>query len=249
MTDFELTETDRLLMTTKQVRKRLDLTKEVPIKTVLECIEVASRAPIGGNAQVNRWMLVNDPKTKEALADLYRREGTAYLENGKKQVEELGGDATQRAVVDSSLYLLDHLHEVPMMIIPIRNDRPGTSVFDQATFWGSVTPGVWSLQLALRARGIGSAWTTLHLYHEHEASNLLGIPESVTQIALLPTAYYTGSHVSQCWFVLSYLVDSMGIEATQEDLSDNLASFFTEALIEHPPAEAMHSPRLGTKKR
>ena len=87
MTDFELTETDRLLMTTKQVRKRLDLTKEVPIKTVLECIEVASRAPIGGNAQVNRWMLVNDPKTKEALADLYRREGTAYLENGKKQVK------------------------------------------------------------------------------------------------------------------------------------------------------------------
>ena len=192
MTDFELTETDRLLMTTKQVRKRLDLTKEVPIKTVLECIEVASRAPIGGNAQVNRWMLVNDPKTKEALADLYRREGTAYLESGKKQVEELGGDATQRAVVDSSLYLLHHLHEVPMMIIPIRNDRPGTSVFDQATFWGSVTPGVWSLQLALRARGIGSAWTTLHLYHESEASNLLGIPESVTQIALLPTAYYTG---------------------------------------------------------
>ena len=192
MTDFELTETDRLLMTTKQVRKRLDLTKEVPVKTVLECIEVASRAPIGGNAQVNRWMLVNDPETKEALANLYRKEGAAYLENGKKQVEELGGDATQRAVVDSSLYLLDHLHEVPMMIIPIRNDRPGTSVFDQATFWGSVTPGVWSLQLALRARGIGSAWTTLHLYHENEASNLLGIPESVTQIALLPTAYYTG---------------------------------------------------------
>ena len=118
--------------------------------------------------------------------------GTAYLENGKKQVEELGGDATQRAVVDSSLYLLDHLHEVPMMIIPIATIDQAPACLIRPRFEGSVTPGVWSLQLALRARGIGSAWTTLHLYHENEASNLLGIPESVTQIALLPTAYYTG---------------------------------------------------------
>ena len=90
-------------MTTKQVRKRLDLTKEVPIKTVLECIEVASRAPIGGNAQVNRWMLVNDPKTKEALADLYRREGTAYLENRKNKLKKWG--ATQpNARLSTPLY-------------------------------------------------------------------------------------------------------------------------------------------------
>ena len=192
MSDFDLTEIDRLLMTTKQVRKRLDLNREVPVDVVLHCIDVASRAPIGGNAQVNRWMIVNDPKAKQELADLYRREGTAYLESGRKQVDEIGGDATQRAVVESSIYLLDHLHEVPMMIIPLRNDRPGQSVFDQATFWGSVTPGVWSLQLALRARGIGSAWTTLHLYHENDASKILGIPDTVTQIALLPTAYFTG---------------------------------------------------------
>ena len=192
MSDFDLTEIDRLLMTTKQVRKRLDLTREVPVDVVLHCIDVASRAPIGGNAQINRWMIINDPKAKGQLADLYRKEGTAYLENGRKQVSETGGDATQRAVVESSLYLLDHLHEVPMMIIPLRNDRPGQTVFDQATFWGSVTPGVWSLQLALRARGIGSAWTTLHLYHENEASKILGIPDTVTQIALLPTAYFTG---------------------------------------------------------
>jgi len=71
-------------------------------------------------------------------------------------------------------------------------DRPGTSTFAQATFWGSVTPGVWSLQLALRARGIGSAWTTLHLQHENDAARLLGIPDTVTQIALLPTAFFTG---------------------------------------------------------
>jgi nitroreductase len=51
---------------------------------------------------------------------------------------------------------------------------------------------VWSFQLVLRSRGIGSAWTTLHLHHEREVGELLGIPETVTQVALLPVAYYRG---------------------------------------------------------
>ena len=106
----------------------------------------------------------------------------------------MGNDPTATRVVESSLHLLEHLHEVPLMIIPIRLDRPGTSIFDHATYWGSVTPGVWSLQLALRSRGIGSAWTTLHLQHEQDAAELLGLPASVTQIALLPTAYFTGNN-------------------------------------------------------
>jgi nitroreductase len=192
MTEFNLAETDSLLKTTKQVRRRLDLTRPVPVDTVLECIDVASRAPIGGNIEINRWLVIDDAATKAALADLYREFGADYLEQGRKTVESMGNERTAKAVVDSSLHLLDHLHEVPMMIVPVRNDRPGPSTFDQATFWGSVIPGVWSLQLALRARGIGSAWTTLHLYKEGEAAKLLGLPDTVTQVALLPTAYFTG---------------------------------------------------------
>lgn len=192
MTDFNLAEIDRLLTTTKQVRRRLDLTRSVPTDVVLECIDVASRAPIGGNMEVNRWLIVDDPETKRGLAELYRKFGADYLEAGRQQVSAAGSDPTATRVVESSIYLLDHLHEVPMMIIPLRLGIPETSTFGQATFWGSVTPGVWSLQLALRARGIGSTWTTLHLYQEKEAAALLGLPETVTQIALLPTAYFTG---------------------------------------------------------
>ena len=183
---------DYFLTTTKQVRRRLDLTQQVPTDVVLECIDLASRAPIGGNLERNRWLLVDDPETRSALADLYARFGRGYLEAGQKQIESMGNDPTAARVVESSMYLLEHLHEVPLMIIPIKLDRPGTTTFEQATYWGSVTPGVWSLQLALRARGIGSAWTTLHLQHEEEAAELLGLPASVTQIALLPTAYFTG---------------------------------------------------------
>ena len=183
---------DYFLTTTKQVRRRLDLTQQVPTDVVLECIDLASRAPIGGNLERNRWLLVDDPETRSALADLYARFGRGYLEAGQKQIESMGNDPTAARVVESSMYLLEHLHEVPLMIIPIKLDRPGTTTFEQATYWGSVTPGVWSLQLALRARGIGSAWTTLHLQHEEDAAELLGLPASVTQIALLPTAYFTG---------------------------------------------------------
>ena len=183
---------DYFLTTTKQVRRRLDLNRQVPTDVVLECIDLASRAPIGGNLERNRWLLVDDPETRSALADLYARFGRGYLEAGQKQIESMGNDPTAARVVESSMYLLEHLHEVPLMIIPIKLDRPGTSTFEQATYWGSVTPGVWSLQLALRARGIGSAWTTLHLQHEEDAAELLGLPASVTQIALLPTAYFTG---------------------------------------------------------
>ena len=183
---------DYFLTTTKQVRRRLDLTQQVPTDVVLECIDLASRAPIGGNLERNRWLLVDDAETRFALADLYARFGRGYLEAGQKQIESMGNDPTAARVVESSMYLLEHLHEVPLMIIPIKLDRPGTSTFEQATYWGSVMPGVWSLQLALRARGIGSAWTTLHLQHEEDAAELLGLPASVTQIALLPTAYFTG---------------------------------------------------------
>ena len=192
MADSPIESLDYFLTTTKQVRRRLDLNQQVPTEMVLECIDLASRAPIGGNLERNRWLLVDDAETRLALADLYARFGRGYLEAGQKQIESMGNDSTAARVVESSMYLLEHLHEVPLMIIPIKLDRPGTTTFEQATYWGSVTPGVWSLQLALRARGIGSAWTTLHLQHEEDAAELLGLPASVTQIALLPTAYFTG---------------------------------------------------------
>ena len=173
MKDFDLASVDHVLTTTKQVRRRLDLGRSVPVDTMLECIDIASRAPIGGNVEKNRWLIVDDPATKQSLSELYRAQGSDYIAAGRQKVQEMGSDATAKRVMDSANFLLENLHDVPMMVIPLRMDRPGTSTFEQATFWGSVIPGVWSLQLALRARGIGSAWTTLHLYEEQAAHDLL----------------------------------------------------------------------------
>jgi len=190
-TGFDLAETDRLLTTTKQVRKRLDLTRSVPYAELLECIEIAGHAPMGGNLERNRWIVVDDPELKARIAERFAEVGRPYLAVNS----ELRGDDRSQKVIDSASFLVDHLAEVPALVISMRLDRPPLSPGSQggaAAYYGSVLPGVWSFQLAARARGIGSAWTTFHLEHEAEIAELLGIPASVTQVCLLAVGYYTG---------------------------------------------------------
>ena len=191
MTDFDLNEVDRLLKTTNQVRKRLDLDPEVPLDLLLDCIEVAGHAPVGGNLERNRWIIVTDPELKAEIAHYYAEVGRPYLSASSGIRTD---DRTSR-VIDSSIHLIDHLHEVPALVIPLRLDRPPSGENEAGAaggWWGSVLPGVWSFQLAARARGLGSTWTTFHLAHEAKIAELLGIPETVSQCALLPVAFYTG---------------------------------------------------------
>jgi nitroreductase len=190
---FDLEQTDRLLSTTRAVRKRLDLTRPVPREVVFECLQLATQAPSGGNTQPWRWLVVDDPDTRGALADLYRKAYGPYIEMQKALVREAGGDDNS-PVIRSSDYLADHIHEVPVMVIPCLLSRlpAGASTVDVAGFYGSILPATWSFMLALRSRGLGSAYTTLHLHEEAAAAELLGIPDTVTQCALIPVAYTVG---------------------------------------------------------
>jgi nitroreductase len=188
---------DELLTTTRSVRKRLDLTRPVPPEVLEECIEIALQAPTGSNAQGWQFLFVTDAAKRRALADLYKRAFLPYV-NRREQPQYGEGDprAAQRPrVLESAMYLMDHLHEVPVHFIPCIEGRvENAPAFAQASVYGSILPAVWSFMLAARARGIGSAWTTLHLPFEKEAAELLGIPyEKFTQVALLPVAYYTGA--------------------------------------------------------
>lgn len=187
---------DELLTTTRAVRKRLDLTRPVPRELLLECVEVALQAPTGSNRQGWHFVFVEDPETKAGLADLYRRGYDPYAAGPRPQWET-GDPRAERmdAVQSSSRHLRDHFHEVPVLLVPVQEGRlpEGADVFWQASYWGSLLPAVWSFMLAARARGLGTAWTTLHLPHEREAAELLGLPfESYTQGGLVPVAYYTG---------------------------------------------------------
>jgi nitroreductase len=194
MTEIDIAAADHLLMTTKQVRKRMDFSRPVPRQLLLDCIEVASRAPMGGNLERNRWMVIDDKEVMAKIAPFYQSIGRAYL--AANQVGELAD--RQAKVIDSAMYLVDHIAEAPAWVIAMRLDRlpAGASNGAVSGYQGSVIPGVWSFQLAARARGLGSAWTTFHLEHEREVAEILGIPESVTQVALLPVGYYTGDDFS-----------------------------------------------------
>lgn len=190
---FDLEVTDHLLSTTRAVRKRLDLTREVPREVVLDCIRLSQQAPTGSNTQGWRWLVVTDAEKRAALADLYRKVGTGYLADGRAQAEASGHVQTAR-VLDSATFLMDHLHEVPVHVIPCLKGRlaEGAPSVVAASFFGSIYPAVWSFQLALRSRGLGSALTTMHLAFEKKAAELLGIPDDVTQCGLLPVAYTVG---------------------------------------------------------
>ena len=193
MTGFDLTETDRLLTTTRAVRKRLDLSRPVPREVVLECLRIANQAPSGGNSQPWRWLVVDDAEVRAKLAEVYRRSYGPYIAMQKAAIAKAGGD-DDSAVIRSSDYLADHIHEVPVFVIPCLLTRlpENASSADTSGFYGSILPSVWSFMLALRSRGLGSVFTTLHLHNEDEAAAVLGIPETVTQVALIPVAYTKG---------------------------------------------------------
>ena len=185
----DIAATDRLLTTTRAVRKRLDLSRPVPRDVVLDCLRLAIQAPTGGNSQGWRWLVVDDAGLREKVAALYRKRANPYLD-GYRQL----APGPDNPVLDSSQYLTEHLHEVPVFVIPCLLGRlPETPTNEEgAGFYGSILPAVWNLQLALRSRGLGSVFTTLHLAYEQEAGEILGIPDTVTQAALIPVAYTIG---------------------------------------------------------
>ena len=193
---MDLSTVDKLLTTTRSVRKRLDLQRPVEATVLTKCLELAMQAPTGSNMQGWHWLVVTDAKKRTALADIYRKAFAIYRDMNMASTLPANDVRTSQMprIVDSATYLADHLHEVPVHLIPCIEGRvENAGVVGQASVYGSILPAVWSFMLAARARGLGSAWTTLHLMFEQEAAQILGIPETITQTALLPVAYFTGT--------------------------------------------------------
>jgi nitroreductase len=194
---MDITTVEKLLTSTRSVRKRLDLTREVPLDLIKTCLELAIQAPTGSNSQNWRFVLVTDPQKRKAIADLYAKSFAIYAKEGAENAPKLAPSdpRSQRMmkVVSSAVYLSQNMADVPLFIIPCLLGRvEKATVMDQASFYGSILPAAWSLMLAMRANGLGTAWTTLHLRYEKEVAEILDIPEDFTQTALLPVAYFKG---------------------------------------------------------
>jgi nitroreductase len=191
---------EELLTTTRSVRRRLDLTRPVTREVVEGCLRLAFQAPNGSNRQMWGWVLVDDPDVKAAMSAIYG----AAMDDYVKMMDEARRAGTeppatsspaQERMSASVYYLRQHFHEVPVLVVPTIEGRfEEAPVFEQASRWGSILPAVWSFMLALRAQGMGSAWTTLHLHREAEMAELLGIPVAdVTQAGMFPVAYTIGT--------------------------------------------------------
>ena len=188
---------DHLLTTTRSVRKRLDPSRPVDTAVIERCIEIALQAPTGSNAQGWSFVVVTEAAKRKGLADLYKRAFGLYAGNPEMRAtygtDDLRAQQMPR-VLDSATWLAEHLHEVPVHVLPCIEGRvENAGPLAQASVYGSILPAAWSFMLALRPRGLGTAWTTLHLMFEQEAAAILGLPASVTQAALLPVAYVKGA--------------------------------------------------------
>lgn len=225
---FDLATVDRLLTCTRAARRALDLGRPVAREVVEECLEIAVHAPTASNQQSWRWLVVTEPDRKAGLARYYRAAWEHYLSTASNRGSRRWGGSSRApagrdANLESARFLAEHLHEVPVLIIPCVQGRPPEAAaideqwrarmaaFDeggwsrhrgadapratsvglvrQTSFFGSIFPAVWSLQLALRSRGLGSAITSMHVPFEREVGDLLGIPRSVTQVCLVPVAH------------------------------------------------------------
>ena len=202
---------EQVLTTTRSVRKRLDLTKPVSRALIEECLTVAFQAPNGSNQNTWQWVVVDDRALLQRVSQIYDAalddfitspHGQGYAkEMAQKVTANPSAAVAQQKMSESVDYLRKNFAKVPAAVIPMFLGRPDQmTLFHQASSWGSVLPAVWSLFLALRMRGLGSAWTTAHILREREMADLLGIPmNEYTQVGLFPIAYTIGTefHTAQ----------------------------------------------------
>lgn len=212
---------DELLTTTRAVRKRLDFDRPVSRQTIEKCLQIGFQAPSGENLQGWGWVAVDDPAIRAQMGDIYRAGVDTFVKESTQMADEvdvkdlvegydqsqakaegpvarMGMEVTDAAatskVWESSLHLYHHIQEAPVLVLPLLKARFDTfRLFEAASAWGSVLPAAWNFMLALRSRGLGSTWTTGHLWCDKDMTDLLGLPPDNTQVGLFPVAYTKGT--------------------------------------------------------
>ncbi len=210
MNDVLPLELDELLTTTRSVRKRLDFSKPVEKEVVEDCIKIALQAPTPSNLQNWHFVVITDSVKRRALADLYRKGREIYVTlpsaTPNLKYDDPERNRVQERIEESAQYLNNHFEEAPVHVIPCIEGRTDLStktedwgnvpaILLQSAQWGSIAPATWNFMLAARARGLGTCWTSLHLFFEQQAAEIIGIPyQNVMQACLLPLAYTKGTN-------------------------------------------------------
>ncbi len=193
---------DELLTTTRAVRRRLDFDRPVPDDLVRECVAIAQQAPSASNNPTMQFVIVRDAAKRAALGEIYRQCFAIYRQMPGVYVRSIdkgseAGNAQQARVADSADFLGDNMGRAPVLVIACsaaRGRTDGGTGMMAASLLANILPATWSFMLAARARGLGTAWTTVHLMMEQQAAELLDIPfDTVQQVCLSPLAYTLGT--------------------------------------------------------
>lgn len=198
MTLLELS-VDNVLNTTRAVRKRLDFSRPVEDDVIRECVATAMQAPSGSNLMTMQFVVVKDAEKRQAIGEVYKQCWAIYssmpMFAGAIKKESESEQAQQDRVVDSATYLSEHMAQAPALVLGCTAGRvDGTPAMMSASAMGNILPGMWSFMLAARARGLGTAWTTISLMMEKEVAEIVGIPfDEIQQACLTPLAYTVGT--------------------------------------------------------
>jgi nitroreductase len=186
---------DQLLSTTRAVRKRLDLSRSVPDALIRECVGLALQSPSASNVVTMRFVVITDESKRHAIGDIYREVYRGYKASpyyaGRRVMTDEALRSRQERVADSADYLGEHMGDAPALVIACNS---GDDRVTAERGMGSVLPAMWSFMLAARSRGLGTAWTSMHLSRERDVADVLGIPyDTVAQAVLTPVAYTKGT--------------------------------------------------------
>lgn len=172
-------------MNTQRAMRRLK-TDPVPDELIWRLLDAAVKAPSGGNRQPWNFIVIRDADTKAKIAEHYLDGWNSTY--GPIREAAMASPATAKAFASAD-HLANHLAEAPVLIMATLDPGrtapvtpPGANVF----------PAVQNLLLAARALGLGATLTTVYRTHEAEVKQLLGIPDNVETMALIPIGYPAG---------------------------------------------------------
>ena len=162
---------------------------------ILQCVELALRAPTGSNAQNWEWIVVRDPAVKAKLAKYYREAWAIYGAAGKATVK---GDEKMGRLIRAVQWQVDHFEDIPVVVVACLRGgviKPFTvTPIGASSFYGSIYPAIQNFLLAARALGLGAALTTLPLWSSTLARRTLGLPWNVTPCAVIPVGWPRGRY-------------------------------------------------------
>ena len=173
--------------------RRLD-TRDVPEELLRKLVDAGNQAPTGSNMQGVRWIIARDAAVKRELADLNRRAVEAYIGPRLDNLEEVPhqSPAKRRRMLDSVLWQMEHMHELPALIVACLDFGEPATPERMAGGGASVWPAVQNVLLAARALGLGATPTTLALVDRGAASAALRLPETMAPYCLIPVGYPLG---------------------------------------------------------